>query len=149
MKSIVFCVLISVFIFLESAYAAQTKSANYCALLSIEITNLTDETCTLSNYVLNQGELNYGSHLQAFITPGSTTSALVLEQSLMGADIDINYQCGPNKTISFKSHQSYCFFMAGSVEGQVLKAKQMNAEFSVSSGSFIWSRQGQIKWTLT
>lgn len=131
-----------------ASFAKQTESANNCAKLSVEITNLTDTTCTLTNYSLNQGHFRYSSSVPAFISAGATTPPVTIEQSMMGPDIDISYQCGSDKNITIKSHQGYCFFYAGTIDGTVLSADNMSAEHTVQTGSFFWSKEGKISWII-
>ena len=131
-----------------TSFAKQSETANNCAKLGVEITNLTDTTCTLTNYSLNQGEFRYTSSVPAFISAGTTTAPITIQQTMMGPDIDISYQCGPDKSITIKSHQGYCFFYAGTIDGTVLSADNMSAEHTIQSGSFFWSKEGKISWNI-
>lgn len=131
-----------------TSHADGENSNNNCSKLNVIITNNTDAACKLKHQQLNHGFFIYTSSVPAFIPAQQTSQSITLTQSIFGSDLDVTYQCGDNKELTLKSSQGFCFIFPVDVHGYVFSAKNLNANFSVQSGSYIWSQHGTIHWEI-
>ena len=135
------------FTLMGNAYAAGDDSNNNCEKLSILITNSTGKECRLINNNLNHGFFTYTSQAPAFIPSKSTSYPFVITQSLLGADIDLTYQCGDSSQITIHSQQNLCFFYAGNINASVSNVSNMGAWAVPTVGSYFWNQHGSIHWS--
>lgn len=130
------------------AALADSSNANNCGKLSISITNNTGATCHLIWEHLNHGYYHYSSFPPAFVPPGMTSHPVVLSQSIYGPSLELRYQCGDNKNITFRSQQNLCMLSAGAIHANVLEENNMSAQTFRREGSYLWSQHGSLQWVL-
>jgi hypothetical protein len=135
-------------LFLGHAAFAGSNDGGGCGELSMLLVNTTQDTCKLTNQQLIHGYLNNTSHIPSFIPPNTTAPALDLEQSFMGIEIKLSYQCGENKKISLYAGQNYSFLSAGTITSQIIEKQNMDIEFFIREGSCLWNQHGTISWNL-
>ncbi|GGI75236.1 hypothetical protein [Legionella impletisoli] len=122
--------------------------SNNCENFNVLITNNTNQTCRLLNHSLNAGYYKYTSSVPVFIPANTTTYPITLTQGIMGPELILSYDCGEHRTITLRSKQTLCFFHAGDVQGQVLAAHHLNADYIGHTGSFFWSQHGSLQWRI-
>ena len=135
-------------LFFGHAAFAGSNNGGGCGELSILLVNTTQDTCKLTYQQLNHGYLNNASHIPGFIPPNATAPALDLEQSFMGIELKLSYQCGENKKISLYAGQNYSFISAGAITSRVIEKQNMDIDSFIRQGSCLWSQHGTISWNL-
>jgi hypothetical protein len=146
MKKLV--LLSCVFATLSAGLAHADADDNNCNKLNIMITNLSPNACTLINSTLRHGYFKYTSSVPMFLPAGTTTSPIILEQSVYGPELELTYACGENKLVTFVSKQNYCFLSAGDVYGDVTYKQNIDADYQATNGSWFWSQHGSINWAI-
>lgn len=109
--------------------------------LNISITNASPNLCTLVKYSLKMGYFDFASNLVAeYIPPYSTTSPIVLD-ACVGAEIELNYSCGDNKSITFNSKHIPAWF-SNQVSAEVLSAQNITAKYRIVDNGY----HGAVHW---
>ncbi len=125
-----------------------TSDNNNCGKLSVAITNNTNSTCHLVWEHLNHGYYTYSTFPPAFIPSGMTSMPVVLTQSTFGPSMELRYQCGNGKSITFQSQQDVCIFWAGKIHAKILSISNLNPQTFKREGSYLWSQHGSLQWIL-
>lgn len=142
-------VLMSIISSLFATNIGHADSDDYnCSKLHIMITNLTRGSCELVNPTLKHGFYTYSSSVPTFIPAGTTAGPLILEQSVVGPELELTYVCGEWGRVTFNSKQNFCFFSAGDVSGQILSAQNTAVDYLATNGNWLWSQPGSINWRI-
>ncbi len=128
---------------LNSAYAGDT---NGCAQLHLQITNLTNTACVLTNHAVIHGNLMTSPPMS--ILPYDS-KRFDMMQTGFGPSITLSYQCG-NEIISFNSQQNACVLKSGKITGIVLSPAPVHiaASYEALEGSYFWDKPGSINWKI-
>lgn len=120
-----------------------------CSTLHIQIANDTPTSCRLIDRKVIHGNMET-SPPEAILSGDSSRFDMV--ETLKGPEVDLTYRCN-GKTITFKTQQNYCSIFtlgAGSIHTEVLSHDSgIHAKANSDMGSYIWSRPGQVSWTLS
>ena len=134
--------LVPMFFFTSFAWA------NHCHELDLTITNQTGSTCVLINSDLKKGHYFESSNAAHEIINHAESAPLKLSQgTLSGPDVQLTYLCG-SKRVVLEAAQDICLLVSGHVSGRTLLNDGLDVEVEKQQGSFIWSRHGEVRWTL-
>lgn len=147
MKRILMLWLIGSVISSNAVATVKNDKDNDCAKFDIQISNLTNSVCVLTNQDVDHGNLLTPPPSSI---PPSDSKYFKMEQTIYGPGIKLSYQCG-GKKVTFTSKQNLCFMEAGSITGTVWSPLPtgINASFTSTEGSYFWSNSGSINWKIT
>lgn len=134
--------MVAMFLFSTVAWA------NHCHELDLTISNQTGNTCVLINADLKKGHYFESTGAAHEIINHAESAPLKLSQTtLSGPDVQLTYVCG-SKRIVLEASQGICLLIAGSVHGRALLNDGVTVDVETQQGSFLWSRHGEVRWTL-
>lgn len=164
MKRLLVASLLVLFGFAGMAYAAETHehhgheghhgahdhhSDEECSKLGITIINNTDRNCSLVAQSLIHGYyFSSRSDVPRSIPKQSKAEPFFLEVSLLGAEIQLTYNC-EGETISFDTIQEPPVFAEGEIRGRTTYSKALPLQYNAIEGRCHPAPQhGSIVWTI-
>lgn len=123
--------------------SAQATTNDDVNTLNITITNATPNLCTLANYSLKQGEFYFASSIAEYIPPYSSTAPIILN-ACMSAEIDLSYSCGVNNSITLNTKDISSFWFSNTISADVLSAQNMTAQSRIIKGYY----HNAVQWRL-
>ena len=139
-KNAILASLVALTVCTSSAWAYMTDDD--INTLSINITNATGTLCTLQGMALFKGDFFLNDFVPEFIPPYSSSAPIILN-SCLSADMLLSYNCGTGKNITFESKQNTYIFSVN-VSGTVIASHNLNATYRINSETFHHS----INWRI-
>ncbi|MHA7840698.1 MAG: hypothetical protein ACX932_02420 [Gammaproteobacteria bacterium] len=134
----------------QAALADSSAHENGCSILHVQIANdmKSQQSCRLISTNIIHGNMD-SSPPQSIIDGNSSRFDMV--ETFYGPEIELTYNCN-DKQITFKTQQGYCMMFKGGAGAITTEIKHrdlgINAKPIVHKGSWLWSRPGQVTWSI-